>query len=123
MPGADHPHSPIRRAVSISIPAEHPALPGHFPGEPIVPGVVILGELLDAAESELGPFAVAGLAEAKFLAPLLPGELARGLIEADGARLRFEVTRGDRAIAKGTFNLAAGTGAPGIGNTVGGGSA
>lgn len=29
----------------VAIPAEHPCLPGHFPGKPIVPAVVILDEV------------------------------------------------------------------------------
>jgi 3-hydroxyacyl-[acyl-carrier-protein] dehydratase len=33
-----------RRTIS----ADHPSLPGHFPGTPIVPGVVILDEILAA---------------------------------------------------------------------------
>lgn len=29
----------------VAIPAEHPCLPGHFPGKPVVPAVVILDEV------------------------------------------------------------------------------
>jgi 3-hydroxyacyl-[acyl-carrier-protein] dehydratase len=34
----------VRRAIS----ADHPSLPGHFPDAPLVPGVVILDEVLGA---------------------------------------------------------------------------
>jgi len=34
----------------LRIDAEHPALTGHFPGFPIVPGVVLLDEMLHAID-------------------------------------------------------------------------
>ena len=36
--------------AQFSIPFEHPALPGHFPGQPVVPGVVILEAVQTAIE-------------------------------------------------------------------------
>ena len=32
--------------------ADHPSLPGHFPGAPLVPGVVILDEVIAALEND-----------------------------------------------------------------------
>jgi len=52
------------------IPTDHPALPGHFPGNPVVPGVVLLDRVLAAARG-LGP--VSGLPRVKFLQVLRPG--------------------------------------------------
>ena len=34
--------------VTRAIRADHPSLPGHFPGTPLVPGVVILDEIVAA---------------------------------------------------------------------------
>ena len=33
----------------IAIPADHPAFDGHFPGQPLLPGVVLLAEVMEAA--------------------------------------------------------------------------
>ncbi|WP_018865383.1 MULTISPECIES: hypothetical protein [Thioalkalivibrio] len=78
------------------IPDSHPSLPGHFPGQPVVPGVIIL-ETVDAVARESGLGPVAALPRAKFLAPLLPEVDFRVEIEPPGASgLRaFRVVRLD----------------------------
>ena len=40
--------------IEFETPADHPRLPGHFPGQPIVPGVVVLDHVLAAIESRHG---------------------------------------------------------------------
>lgn len=79
----------------------HPSLPGHFPGDPIVPGVVLLDRVIEAIEATHGPLHDLRLPQVKFLQPLRPGEAAR--IELDGAapRWRFRVLRGDVLLASG----------------------
>ena len=59
---------------------DYPASQGHFPGDPIIPGAVLLSETLQAIEAGLGaslvPFQITS---AKFLHPTRPGD--RVLIE------------------------------------------
>jgi len=87
--------------MDFTIPADHPSLPGHFPGRPLVPGVVVLERVVDAIESTHGALGPMRLPQVKFLQPLLPGETAR--IELDGAapRWRFRVLREATLIASG----------------------
>ena len=89
----------------------HPCLPGHFPGRPVVPGVVVLDRVVAAIEQLHGPQPALRLPRVKFLQPLLPGETARIELEPAAAaapRWRFRVLRGEATIARG--EVAAGEG-------------
>lgn len=87
--------------MQFSIAPDHPCLPGHFPGRPLVPGVVLLDRVLAAIEATHGPLGTLRLPQVKFLQPLLPGEAAR--VELDGAapRWRFRVWREVTLLASG----------------------
>ena len=87
--------------MRFSVDPSHPSLPGHFPGDPIVPGVVLLDRVVEAIEGAHGPLPRLRLPQVKFLRPLRPGEPAR--IELDGAapRWRFRVLRDDVLLASG----------------------
>jgi 3-hydroxyacyl-[acyl-carrier-protein] dehydratase len=55
--------------------ADHPAAPGHFPGNPIIPGALLLAEVLRSVEIGLGgPASPCRIKAAKFLAPVRPGD-------------------------------------------------
>lgn len=97
--------------VALHIAADHPAFAGHFPGRPIVPGVVLLDRAQSAIEQHTG-LAWSGLAMAKFLSAVGPGEALELRFEvmagADGAggpgaAVRFSVHAPDRQVANGRF--------------------
>ncbi|HET8818359.1 MAG TPA: hypothetical protein VFM73_02320 [Xanthomonadaceae bacterium] len=83
------------------VPHDHPALAGHFPGNPVVPGVVVLDQVVAAIEARHGALPPLRLPQVKFLAPLLPGQEAQVDLEGDDGRWRFTVTRGGTRIATG----------------------
>ncbi|SEM39686.1 FabA-like domain-containing protein [Pseudoxanthomonas sp. GM95] len=88
--------------MEFAVPHDHPALPGHFPGRPIVPGVVVLDHVLEAVEATCGPLRGGlRLPQVKFVQPLLPGERARIELNGDAPRWRFKVLRGDILLASG----------------------
>jgi len=95
---------------AFSIPVDHPALAGHFPGRPVVPGVVLLDRVA-AAVAGWKHARIAGLPQVKFLRPLLPEEEALlRLEEADGG-LRFHISHAGMSIATGRLEIAAEAGA------------
>jgi len=85
---------------------DHPSLPGHFPGRPVVPGVVVLDRVLDAIEAQHGETGPLRLPQVKFVQPLLPGDIAEVALEGAAPHWRFRVTRNGEAIASGEVVLA-----------------
>lgn len=88
-----------------TVPADHPAFAGHFPGRPIVPGVVLIDRVLLFA-GQLPGLADARwqIGNAKFYSPVGPGEvLTFGLQGRAGGALAFTVHSGGRDVASGSL--------------------
>ncbi|WPG34916.1 AMP-binding protein [Variovorax sp. EBFNA2] len=88
--------TPVQMAHTV--PVDHPAFAGHFPGQPLVPGALLLAEVMEvvrrvpALSARLGPSPT--LAAAKFLAPVRPGSTLSIELQPEagtGRGVRFDV--------------------------------
>lgn len=89
---------------TFRIAADHPCLPGHFPGNPLVPGVVILDRVVAALEARHGLPGALRFPQVKFVQPLRPDETACVALEplpGDTPRWRFRVERDGALLASG----------------------
>jgi 3-hydroxymyristoyl/3-hydroxydecanoyl-(acyl carrier protein) dehydratase len=87
----------------VRIAGDHPALDGHFPGRPIVPGVVLLAEALAVVEDATGraPHQWVVVA-AKFMRAVEPGSELQVSHEATAAGgVRFEIRCAAEVVASG----------------------
>ena len=95
--------APTTRRVEIG--AGHPAFDGHFPGQPVWPGVALLAEVLEAALADPELAACVGatprLPVVKFLAPVRPGATLLIAFRAGARALDWDVREGERIVASG----------------------
>ena len=78
-------------ALPMMVAADHPALAGHFPGDPIVPGVVILARVAEAIHARFPQIELGALLNARFHVPLKPARAFTIQVQLSGERVRFEV--------------------------------
>ena len=96
----------MKHTVPLAIPADHPAYAGHFPGRPILPGVVLLDATLAHLAALQGRPEAVRIKSAKFLSPVVPGEaLALNYEPAGAGNYRFEIMAEQRCAASGVVEL------------------
>lgn len=93
--------------TQMTLEAGHPAFAGHFPGRPMVPGVLLLDAALHAIIEASGlPVTGCRIASTKFLSPVLPGEtLTISYSATANATVRFDIAGPGRAVATGSLVL------------------
>jgi 3-hydroxymyristoyl/3-hydroxydecanoyl-(acyl carrier protein) dehydratase len=95
----------LSQAGRYFVGSDHPSFPGHFPGQPVLPGVALLALVMRTLDSEpewrarLG--AVPQINNVKFISPVLPDTALQVQLQAQGSGVGFAVMRGDSAVAKG----------------------
>ena len=88
-----------------TVPADHPAFAGHFPGTPILPGVILLDTVLHEIAAATGiALDICQVSSVKFLSPAGPGDelVIQHTLSASGT-IRFDVVAGMRKIASGSI--------------------
>lgn len=94
--------------IDLCVDAGNPWFNGHFPAQPILPGVVQIGWAVHFAHAffGLGP-AVRNLEQIKFRRPIMPGArlTLRLTPAADGDRLRYEFRDAEHSYSSGILDF------------------
>jgi len=91
---------------STQINFDHPALAGHFPNNPIVPGAILLTLALNTfIKSQDRPCTVQSFSMAKFLSPLKPGRPIQFDFNISNNVVQFTGTSINTVIVSGKFKF------------------
>lgn len=90
----------------LEISTKHPALPGHFPGHPVVPGVVILNQVRQQLAQHHPQLQLTGIKKMKFQHQLRPSQRFRvefTSIKPGSVRFHCLLADDDKLLAEGHF--------------------
>lgn len=96
---------------TLQIEADHPSFVGHFPGNPILPGAILLLRLQALAEDDYAGWRLTKVNSVKFLSPILPGETLevnclRGQnIGLEQTKLKLTVSRNQQTVCEARFTM------------------
>ena len=98
------------QSKAVRFPSDHPTAAGHFPGQPIIPGVLLLDEAIKLALAATEAAQAIIVRAAKFHRPVRPGDavIIRWQAEPQNA-IKFEcrLAEGDILVASGTLETEA----------------
>jgi 3-hydroxyacyl-[acyl-carrier-protein] dehydratase len=82
-----------RCAIRDTVGASHAAIPGHFPGHPVVPAVVLLERVSRAVAQSYAGAAITRIEHVKFLEVLRPGEPFEIVLSIDDDVVSFQCVK------------------------------
>ncbi len=89
----------------LEFPVDHPCGAGHFPGNPIIPGALLLAEVLDAIARHLALDGGWQVKSAKFPQPVRPGDkVIVSYRQNDAGEIRFEASVSGHRVLSGVSN-------------------
>lgn len=98
----DRGHIPVEFETAVA--PDHPTLAGHFPGNPVVPGALLLDEVVCFAQRSFDFTYPCTLKATKFLRPVRPGErMLLRLVPAEPGEVKFEIRVGGEIAARGVL--------------------
>ena len=91
--------------MRIRIDATHPSFAGHFPGNPVVAGALLLAEIDDRLVA--AGLRIVAIRRARFMGIVRPDDVVEvGCRTGAAGELRFECRVGDEIVVRGSFNVA-----------------
>jgi 3-hydroxyacyl-[acyl-carrier-protein] dehydratase len=96
----------MKMQSTLNVAADHPSFAGHFPAFPVLPGAILLDEMLRAIELTRGiDLKSWHISSAKFLDAVRPRD--RLILEHEASApglIRFTIRVDDRKVASGTLH-------------------
>lgn len=89
--------------LPLNIPHEHPCYADHFPGNPVVPGALLLQWIFDLAEKELAATPIKGIRTLKFVEAAKPGDPCEIHLELLPSKIKMRCTKESTLLLKGEF--------------------
>lgn len=84
----------------------HPSLAGHFPGHPVMPGVVLLEKVVLACKAWMPERHITGWESVKFHRPIRPGDNFDIELQGDSSqKIRFRCAAGELLYSNGVILL------------------
>ena len=92
--------------MTFTISAKHPSLAGHFPGNPVVPGVVILDEVINIIKVIKPGHTITAMPNVKFVQPLLPEQIVKVEVnEKSESAISFTCLHNDVKLVTGQLTI------------------
>ncbi|CAC9588141.1 hypothetical protein [uncultured Gammaproteobacteria bacterium] len=93
-------------SLSFSVDSMHPSIPGHFPGNPVVPGAVIIENVIQAFSKLHGVQQVTYLSTVKFMKPILLNQkITIHFQNVSTGLISFKCTYGDKVSVLGRLKV------------------